>query len=782
MHRCRYILLLLLLLLAFEAHAQVGDAMREVDMEEVTVKPKRQRYRRKGNPAVELMRKVIAAKGQHDLRLNDYYKYYRYQRMTFAFNNITQQMADSMRLLQRPLLKRQVEWCEQTGKYILPFSYNETASMHLYRRQPHKERNYTLGTNTEGLTEMFQMGDMFNTVLRSVFTDVNVYDDVITLLERKFTSPLSSRAAISFFQFFIEDTVMVQGEKVIRLNFVPQNPQDFGFSGRINILADSTWRVQQCTLMLPLRSSVNFVNNLVLQQHYTSLPGGQRVLLKDDLFAELGVLKGQRMMMVHRATNYSGYSTDPLPDVQFIPSDQRREGTANQEADAFWERYRTDTLSRAEQNLKGLVAGLQENNRWRVPVFLLKTAAQNYLETARRDHKNYFDIGPVNTLVSHNFIDDWRLRLGGQTTANLHPQLFLKGYAAYGLGSKRWYGMGQVEWSFLRKQYSAIDYPRHSIMVQFLNDVVSPSDLMWQNRRDKDNVFVSMKAMPVEHMLRTRQWTAAWELETNQHLDLKLTWKNATWTPCGALFYRRLDGQMVDHLRTAELTAFVRWAPGEEVINTKQRRRVVNHNNPALSLAHTFGLSGICGANYRYNMTELTAYKRLWLYSYGRIDMNLNMGAQWNRVPFPLLVLPVANNSYIITRGMFSMIGNMEFINDRYASLDVEWDLSGKLLNRIPLIKRLKLREVVGFKALYGHLSARNDPARNPGAHDLFEFPSSQGQCIVHPMGHTPYMELNVGLHNIFKIIRIDYVRRLNYLGYPGVKKHGVRFCIEFDF
>lgn len=774
--------LLIILSLTCGAYAQGRDDVREHDMKELTVKPKRQRYRRKGNPAVELMRKVIAAKGEHDIKKNDFYKYYRYQRMTFAFNNITQQMADSMRLLQRPLFKRQVEWCEQTGKYILPFSYNETASMHLYRREPKKERNYVLATNTEGLTEMFQMGDMFNTVLKSIFTDVNVYDDVITLLERKFTSPLSSRAAISFFQFFIQDTVMVDGEKVIRLNFVPQNPQDFGFSGWINILADSTWRVQQCTLHLPLRSSVNYVNNLVLQQQYTTIANGQRVISKDDLFAELGILKSQRMMMVHRATNYSAYSTDSLAEVQFLPSDQRRQGTANQEDEQFWHRYRTDTLSAAERNLKGLVQGLQENSKWRVPVFLLKTVAQNYLETARRGHKNYFDIGPVNTLASHNFIDGWRLRLGGQTTANLHPKLFLKGYTAYGIDSRKWYGMAQGEWSFLRKQYSSIEYPRHSIMVQYLNDVVSPSDLMWQNRRDKDNVFVSMKTSPVDHMQWTRQWTAAWELETNRHLDLKLSWKNATWTPCGALFYRRLDGEMVDQLRTAEITAFVRWAPGEEVINTKQRRRVINHNNPAISVAHTFGLSGICGADYHYNLSEITAYKRLWLYSYGRIDMNLNLGAQWSRVPFPLLVMPVANNSYIITRGMFSMINNLEFINDRYVSFDAEWDLSGKLLNRIPLIKHLKLREVIGFKALYGHLTDRNNPDMNPGAHDLFEFPSRNGECIVHPMGSTPYMELNVGLHNILKIIRIDYVRRLNYLNYPGVKKHGVRFCIDFDF
>ena len=144
--------------------------------------------------------------------------------------------------------------------------------------------------------------------------------------------------------------------------------------------------------------------------------------------------------------------------------------------------------------------------------------------------------------------------------------------------------------------------------------------------------------------------------------------------------------------------------------------------------------------------------------------------------------MPVANNSYIITRDMFCMINNLEFINDRYLSFMMEWDLSGKLLNRVPLIKRLKWREVIGFRTLYGHLTDTNNPDSHPGDARLYEFPSRDGISIVHPMTDTPYMELSVGLHNILKFIRVDYVRRLNYLDYPSVKKHGWRFALQFDF
>ena len=754
----------------------------ERDLKEVEVKPKKQRYKRKGNPAVELMQKVIAAKGNHSLDQNDFVSYYKYQRITTGFDNISQEKADSLKILQRPLLKQQVEYCPQTDKYILPIHYMESVTHHLWRREPKNERNYVLGTNSEGVTDLLPIGDEVNTVVQSLFTDINIYDDVINFLSRRFTSPLSSRAAISFFQFFIEDTVVVDDKSCIQMSFVPQNPQDFGFSGRLWILNDSTFRVHKGLLHLPLRSSVNYVNALSIEQRFTDLPNGQRVLQTDDLFAELGVIKGNRAAFVHRATNYTSISTDSIPDEAFRKSDKLREGNHNIEDSDFWAQHRVDTLSRSENQLKNMMSSLQTQRGAGVILYAVRAIINNYLETSRHNGKSKVDIGPVMSMYSNNFIDGARFRLGMQTTAKLFPKLFLKGYAAYGVRSRNWYGMGEVEYSFLRKEQSPHEFPRHSITAQFRQDVFSPADMMWQHGRDKDNVWTSFKTQDVRHMMFQRHFLLRYEYETNTHIDFKLQARHARITPCGDLFYRRLDGEMVEHLYNSDLMFSVRWAPGEEVINSKQRRHYVHQNNPIFTLSHTTGIKGILGSNYNYNVTELTAYKRIWLNSYGKISLNLRGAVQWNSVPFPLLLMPVANNSYIITRDMFCMINNMEFINDRYLSFQAEWDLSGKLFNRIPLLKKLKLREVIGFKALYGHLSDRNNPAKHLGDHDLFEMPMRDGQSIVHEMGNVPYMELNVGIHNILKIIRIDYVYRINYHDFPGVKKHGVRFCLEFDF
>ncbi|MBR4533248.1 MAG: carboxypeptidase-like regulatory domain-containing protein [Bacteroidaceae bacterium] len=787
------LLLIFVLTLCSEAWGQKNkrDVYEERELQEVLVKPKRQRYRRKGNPAVELMRKVIDAKGDHNLEKNDFVRYNKYQRITTSLDNITQKMIDSMKVLQKPIIRRQIEYCPQTEKYILPFNYTETVTQHLWRRNPELERNYILGTNSEGITDLIPIGDNVNTIIASIFTDVNIYDDVVTLFERKFTSPLSSRAAISFFQFFIEDTLVVDGKNTIQLNFVPQNPQDFGFSGRIWILNDSTYRVHKCILNLPLRSSVNWVNTMVIEQKFTDLPNGQRVLQTDDLFAELGILKKHRQLVLHRATNYTQISVDSIPDIMFLPSDKPREGSPNVGDSLFWARHRVDTLSWGESGLKDMSSRMNEVVGGTFWMYLMRSVIVNSFETSSKNDRSPFDFGPIMSMVSHNFIDGWRFRVGGQSSARVFPKLFFKGYVAYGVDSRKWYGLAELEYSFLRKRFSPHEFPRNSITASWQYDVFSPADLMWQNGRDKDNAWTAMKWTPVEHMMFQRHWLLRYEVETNNHLGIKLQWKNARITPCGALFYQRLDSpspayqlsdDAVPHINTSDLTLSLRWAPGEEIINSKHRRRNVNHNNPVFALSHTIGMKGVFGSDYRYNTTELTVFERIWLNSYGRIDLNFRGAIAWNKAPFPLLLMPVANNSYLLTRDMFNMIQNLEFVNDRYVSLQAEWDLSGKLLNRIPLLKSLKLREVIGFKVLYGHLTDKNNPDLNPGDHDLFYMPSRGGESIVHPMSHTPYMEFSVGLHNILKCLRIDYVRRLNYLDYPGVKKHGVRAVLQFDF
>lgn len=760
----------------------INISMKSLDKElsELVVKPKRRKYSRKNNPAVELMRKVIAAKGHNDLKRNDYYRYDKYQRITFGFNNITQEFMDSGFLKKYPLLLKQVEFCPQTQTNILPLTYNETSSEHIYRKQPEAERDFVRGTNSEGLNELFATGDIVNIVLQRFFADVNIYDNSINLLERYFTSPLSESHAITFYQYYIMDTLDVEGDKCIELSFIPRNPQDFGFSGRLWVLADSSYQVKRCLVNLPVRSSVNFISNLVIEQDFATLPNGQRVLVKDNMIAEMGALKRYHNMLVKRTTAYTGFDFSPIADERFEQREIPREGVPQIKDETFWAQHRTDTLTRSEASMSTMVSDMTKKRGFGWILWIVRAFVENYVETSPPGKKNYVDFGPVNTVVSSNFIDKVRLRASAQTTANLNPHLFLKGYVAYGIRDRKWKYEGEIEYSFLKKQYSPEEFPRNSIAVSTRYDVMAPSDALLPT--DKDNVFASFKTQTIDQMSYFRQYSVRYVYEFDKHFGITAQLRHITQTPTGSLFYRNLDGLMVPKLTQSEATLSLRYAPGEQVVVTKQRRHPVNHNYPIFTLMHTAGFKGVLGGDYASNYTELSLTKRFWLNSWGRIDVYARAGAQWNKVPFPLLITPEANNSYVIQRNMFNLINNMEFMNDRFASVALQWDLSGKLFNRIPLLKRLKWREVIGFKTLYGTLTDKNNPYKQVGGGELFDFPSRNGMPTSFVMGDAPYMELNVGIHNIFKFLRVDYVRRLNYLDLPNVKKNGVRFVLQFDF
>lgn len=756
----------------------------DIMLDEVVVKPKREKYSRKNNPAVELMKKVIAHKKNNKLSENDYYQYNKYQKITMSLNDVTPEMLEKGMYKKMPFLKDQIELCEETNKFILPISVDETASQKIYRKHPKSEKTIIKGMSSTGVNELFATGDMLSTVLKDVFTDVNICDNDIRLLQYPFISPISSSDAISFYKFYIMDTTFVDKDKCFHLTFVPNNSQDFGFTGHLYVLADSSYTVKKCTMNLPKKSGVNFVDNMDIIQEFEQLPNGEWVLKTDDMIVEMTLMKIMQGFQIRRTTRYSDYAFDELPQQLF-----KRKGAEIKEADAmmrgddFWNQYRPVPLTQTESSMDMLVKRLEQMPGFKYVIFVLKAFIENFVETGTKEHPSKVDIGPVNTMISNNYIDGLRLRMSAQTTANLNPHLFFKGYYAYGFKDHRSKYMGEVEYSFNKKEYLPREFPKNSITFSYQYDVMSPTDKFLKT--DKDNVFVSFKTSTVDQMSYVRNIALKYENETQFGLKTTVEVKHSTDEPTGGLAYITNDDQktLVPEIQTMEASLAFRYAPGETFVNTKQRRIPVSFDAPVFTLSHTAGFKGVLGGEYNYNLTEIGLYKRFWFSSWGKIDMFVKGGAQWNKVPFPLLIMPAANLSYILQRETFNLINNMEFLNDRYASLDVSWDLNGKIFNRIPLLKKLKWREAIGFKMLYGHLTDKNNPMKHPGNSELFLFPTRDGRPTSFVMDpKTPYMECSVGIHNIFKILHIDYVRRLNYLDHPDANKWGVRFMVMMTF
>lgn len=745
---------------------------------EVLVKAKRKKYKRKDNPAVELMRRVIAAKKRTDLANHPYYSYNKYQKITFAENDITPEKLEQSRYKGKQWLVNQVEPCPYNNKLILPLSVDETVTQNIYRKSPKSEKTIIMGQNSTGINELFQTGDILTTVLKDVFTDVDIYDDQIRLLQYPFTSPIG-KDAIAFYRFYIMDTVYVDKDKCYHLQFIPNNQQDFGFRGELWILADSSLHVKKCNMTIPKRSDVNFVDNLQIQQEYTQLPDGEWVLTKDDMFTEMSLVKFMSKFIVIRTTRMSDYAFEEIPNKLFKgKAKERHLADSRMRDDDFWNKYRAVSLTKSESSMDVFLHNLEQIKGFKIILFGAKALIENFVETGSVKHPSKVDIGPINTMISKNFIDGLRTRVSAQTTANLNKHWFFSGYYARGWKSHKDYYKGEVTYSFNKKEYLPREFPKRTITFTSTYDVTSPSDKFMNT--DKDNVFTAFKWSEVNKMMFYNRQQLSFEREEDWGFKTTVSLKTEENEAAGAMHYLPLSTLKEIKMRTTEARLEFRIAPGETFINTKQRRLPVNLDAPVFKVSHSLGMKGVLGGDYNYNFTEVNIFKRFWMNSWGKIDCYVKGGIQWNKVPYPLLIMPAANMSYILEDETFNLINNMEFLNDRYASLDISWDLNGKIFNRIPLLKKLKWREYIGFKCLWGELTDKNNPTlpQNAGDNVLMQFPEG---CYIMDR-NRPYMEFCAGIHNIFKIFHVEYVRRLNYLDLPTARRDGVRFMVRMTF
>ena len=748
-------------------------------LNEVVVKTKRGKYSRKDNPAVELMRRVIAAKKKTDLSNHDYYQYDKYQKITLALNDLKKEQLEGKFFSKRQYLLDQVETSPYNGKLTLPVSIDETVSQHIYRKDPKTEKDIIKGQQSNGIGQVIQTGEILNTALKDAFTDVDIYDDYVRLLQYPFPSPIG-RTGISIYHYYIEDTVYVERDLCYHLQFIPANSQDFGFRGELYVLADSSLHVKKCNLYMPHNTDVNYVKNMKIEQEYTRLDNGEWVLSKDDMIAELHVNSMLQDLLVVRNTRLTDYAFDELPKILFKGKAKvRHDMDAMNRDEAYWNKYRQVDLTKSESSMDSFIHRMENSKGFKYIIFFVKALMENYVEIGggTDGKKSKFDLGPVNTYISKNFVDGIRLRLAGRTMAALNPHFFWDGYAAYGTKSNDWYTGNIFTYSLNKKKNSPFEFPMRNLTFEVARDVTSPSD---ENLlHNKDNFFMTFRAATQDEMFLYHRQKLAFTYETDWGFRFNTSLRFQSNRTVGNLHYYHLDGTEVKKIRMTDLNVGINYNPGVTYVNTKQQRLPINLDSPEIGLSHTMGFKGFMGGQYHSNITKLSIYKRQWLGSWGYLDFHAIGQAQWNKVPFPMLILPPINLSYFEQETTISLMKDWEFLNDRQVFWALSWDMNGKLLNRIPLIKKLKWREWFAIKGVWGHLTDKNNPylEKNQGDGRLFKFPKNS-----HVMNDTPYWECVAGVHNIFKFFSVEYVRRLTYLNNNNIDKWGIRFGFMMSF
>lgn len=741
------------------------------ELEEVVVR--RKKYSKRNNPAVDFVNRIKTMADSIDPRRNPYYNYRRYERITLALNNF--EHTDSDALIKRfPFLLEHVDTSEVSGRPVLPLSVRETLSRVDYRRRPRSEKVTVLGQRSEGVDEMVDKASM-QTFMEDVLREVDLYANDINMLQNRFVSPLS-RIGPDFYKYYLTDTVEVDGERCAVLSFYPHNKAAFGFSGHVYVpVDDPSMFIKRVDMRVPRDINLNFVDNMLLSQTFVKAPDGSRLKTLDDLVLELSVIPGTPSMYVRRSTVYDSHSFDAPADSSVFRALGRSvfADSAAQRSDDWWQGAR---LKPVASHGEGRVGLLMKRLRG-VPLYywgekVVRTLTVGYIPTG---DPSRFDIGPVNTMLSYNSIEGLRLRAGGVTTAQLNKRWFARGMAAYGLKDHKWKYMAELEHSFHDKERHSREFPVHALRLTSTYDL----DFIGQhyNFTNPDNVFLSLKRFS-DRMAVYKWWhrlSYILELRNNFSVTATAGWERMEATPWVPFTdgYGRSRGSFDE----AVLKLQLRYAPGEKFYQTTSQRIPVNQDAPVFMLTHTLAFPRFLGSEFAINKTEFVFSKRFWFSAFGYLDTMLGAGHVWSTSPYMHLLIPNANLSYTIQPESFALINPMEFVNDSQLNWEFTYWLNGALFNYIPGFKKLKLRELVSFRGVWGHLSAKNDPLSNPR---LFAYPPGS---TTRAMDRGPYMEISAGIDNILKCIRLDYVWRLNYLDVPyEIDRHGLRVSFHATF
>ena len=752
------------------------------EISEVVVKPKREKYTRKDNPAVELIKKVIAHKNDNRIEAKPEYQTEVYEKLSLSLDNFNPNLDKNKFLKKFKFIKNYLDTSEFNGKPILTVSVRENLSDFYYRKSPKAEKTILRAKRMQGIDKTLDDGGGITSNLEEIFKSINIFDNNIPILLNRFVSPLSSTLATTYYHYYIMDTLDVGGDKCVDLAFVPANSESYGFTGRLYITLDGNYAVKKVLLNTPANINLNWVDKLRIEQEFKQMPDSTWVLDQENTFVNFYVVKGTQQLYAHQLRNYDNYNFNVqnadsvfglLGALHVLP-----EATA--QPDTFWTHNRPIPLKEKEDALKDLLGQLRK-----VPAFnaIIKTAEiliTGYIPTANDKKVTKFDFGPMNTTFSANHLEGFRMRVGGMTTANLNPYWFASGYLAYGTNDRKIKYNLKLTHSFTKKEYHEGENPVNNLSFIQEYDVYTPGqDFLFTS---KDNIFVAWKVgEPVTKMQYIRKSVLQYEKEWLNGLTWKSWIMNQNNEAAGTLQYiKRDESGNLYHIKdftTSEIGTQLRFAPGERAYNGRSGKESVfnlSKDAPVFKLSHQLGIKGVLGGDYNYNHTEISAEKRIWLSSFGHIDAQIKAGKVWDKVPFPLLILPNTNQSITIQPEAFHMMNALEFVTDQYVSFNATYYLKGWILNRIPGIKWLRLREVLSFNMIYGGLTDKNNPTLTPG---LFLLPDG-----TQPLGSTPYMECSVGLENIFKILRIDYYRRLTYLDHPDIKKGGIRIALRFTF
>lgn len=718
----------------------------EASLNEVVVRPPKE------DPAILLFKQIQKNKKANNREKLASYAYSMYNKIEFDLNNINDEFTERRVFKPVRFIFDHIDTTEE--KRFLPVFLSETISRYHYKRNPKNTKEYIEASQVSGIDN--QSVSQF---LGDFYQNVNVYDNNIDVFSKSFISPISEFGRL-YYDYYLNDSAFIDNNWCYQVLFFSKRKQEPTFTGNFWV-HDTTFAIRIMEAEITREANINFVNSLRVRQVYEQVQPEVWMLTRDELFADIYVTNKTMGFYGRKTALYRDFVIDSIADPKVFSGPENvivRSG-AQDKSREWWDSTRYEPLSENERMIYVMIDSLGEVPQVKTYVDIVSMLISGYKVWGP------VEIGPYSSMYSFNTVEGHRFRIGGRTSNAFSKRFELSGYLAYGLRDQQFKYRGGYRWMISKK-------PRLELGMYYTYQLEQLGRSANAFREDFA-LSTALMRVPNDKLTLIEEYKGYLNREWFSGFNSQIMFRRRYMEPRGVLEYLRTDlngnNVSVPSVLTSEFIFYTRFAYKERFLEGEFDRISTGTRWPVFTFQYILGLKNFWGGQYNYRKAVMNIGQWFPIGIWGWTRYSVEAGTLWGSLPFPLLFIHSGNQSYYLDEKAFNSMNFFEFVSDKYVQCMVTHHFDGLFFNKVPLFRKLKWREVAHFNAVWGSLS---------NAH----LQEMQLMPIMNSLERIPFMELGVGVENIFKFLRVDVLWRLTYRNNPDVSIFGVRFMADVKF
>ena len=717
---------------------------------------------KKNNPAIDILRKIWERRRKNGLKMFKQYQYDKYEKVEFDLNTIDSAFMNSKVFKGMEFVFDQIDTSSISGKTYLPIFINETLSEVYGDNKEKKYKEITKANKNSG----FGSGDGVNTFIKDLYADFDIYDNYLKFFDKDFVSPLS-RTGINVYNYVLNDSMFIDNKWCYNIVYYPRRKNELTFKGDFWV-NDTTFAIKRINLEASKSANINWVKEIYIEQEYEVMNDSVFLLKRDYMMSDFSFSKKEESKGVYgkRTTLARNHKFDIKKEDKFYKEEVNfYDNSVFNKPDEYWEENRFEALNKNEAGIYKMLDTLKEVPRFKRIYNLASILGSGYIEIP----KLKMDYGPIFSTFGYNDVEGQRLRAGGRTYFGSNDTWRIQGYTAYGFKDNKFkYGISG-KWMVDKKNRIILSAGNRRDVEQIGVSLTTSNDVL--GRSFASSSFFSSGTN--NKLTSVNLTTLGFEIEPVKNLTFQTNLSYRTLKSASNQFsldYYTDNTQTTtkSEIKQSEINLVAEYTPGRRTVGYGVERLEVDNNYARIFLSYSQGLKGVLNSDFDYQKLQFYYRQPVLVGGFGRLFTTLELGKTFGQVPLGLMGVIPGNQSYFIIDNTYNLLDYYDFVADQYASLHFEHHFNGRLFSRVPLLRKLNWREIVGIKGVYGTVSDEN------------RFINASG--LVYRAPEDIYWEYHAGIGNIFKVLRIDFAWRGSYLDIPDANKFTVKASFGFYF